>query len=113
MYDTVSLSLELPQEVLHVKADKKIVAEMKEEKAITKIQENKNEFIISVKPAKAEDVLLRDYDAKNDFESAMKLGVFYFETDKYSKAIYWSKRASRIKPNSPAPGLFMLNQKMN
>lgn len=108
VYDTIKLSptIFLPnmqdngevsqknnvQEVKSLEVSEPIV-----EKNITQ----KKNINFNIKEVKSEEALLERFSLAGDYESAVGLANLYFEKGKFEKAIYWSKKASKINAEAP------------
>lgn len=113
-YDTVSLKLSIPQEeLINIEATKPIEQKTIQSKEISKVAETSktNDFIMEVKSADKEEILLRDYSTSKSFETAIELASIYFEKKNFKKAVFWSKEASRIHPESPRPWMIYAKAK--
>lgn len=109
LYDTQTLELNVKQSNRKSKIarnEKKVVPTIK----IVDLDE-KQFFSLKVKSVNEEEVLLRDFDAKKDYISAMKLANLYYQNRSYEKSIYWTKEASRINPGSSEPWIIYARSK--
>lgn len=108
-YDTEILHLTVSHKTENKKID---IEERKINNIVEKedIEEPKS-FNIKVKSVNSKEVLLRDYSAKKDFDSAIKLANQYFKEKSYEKSIYWAKEASRIEPSLSEPWIIYAQSK--
>lgn len=103
LYDTINLSPTIIIPKIQVKAQDKKQNTVQEVKALKvtppvvkkKISQNNN-INFKIKEVKSEEALLERFGLAGDYESAVGLATLYFEKSKFEKAIYWSKKASKI-----------------
>jgi tetratricopeptide (TPR) repeat protein len=103
LYDTINLSPTIIIPKIQVKAqDKKQnnVQEVKALKVTPPVVKKKvtveKQINFKIKEVKSEEALLERFSLAGDYESSVGLAKLYFEKSKFEKAIYWSKKASKI-----------------
>lgn len=108
-YDTAMLALALPQ----ITQDQKVkVPQEKEPQDASNLNAvEEKPFALTITNSDREQVLLRDFSTTKSFESALDLARLYFAKKIYEKAIYWSKEASRARPNADEPWVIYARSK--
>lgn len=84
---------------------------------ITAIDKNQSQRVlarvnISIKTMPSEQSLIESNSKDEDFNSALNLSLFYFKSQKYEKAIFFSKRANHYNPSSAKPWLIYAKAKV-
>ncbi|MDD3325390.1 MAG: CDC27 family protein, partial [Sulfurospirillaceae bacterium] len=88
---------------------KEVVVESKVEEP----KKPKKPLVMKVDSFSQEETLLRKFDSFGDFESALGLAEFYFDSKEYEKAIVWAKKSSKMNPSSDKPWLIYAQSKYN
>lgn len=108
-YDTAMLALALPQITQSQKVEAPQEQEPQDASNLNAVEEKP--FALTITKSDREQVLLRDFSTTNSFESALDLARLYFAKKTYEKAIYWSKEASRARPNADEPWVIYARSK--
>lgn len=108
-YDTAMLALALPQITQNQKVEVPQEQEPQDASNLDAVEEKP--FALTITNSDREQVLLRDFSTTKSFESALDLARLYFAKKTYEKAIYWSKVASRARPNADEPWVIYARSK--
>ncbi|MBE0491994.1 MAG: tetratricopeptide repeat protein [Sulfurospirillum sp.] len=109
-YETIELSLILPQEFVQEK--EKIQKDRVVEKTQVIAEQKPADFSLHVRLSDKKEVLLRDFQANNSYETAIELAQYFYEQSSYAQAVYWSKQASRLDPNVSPPWILYAQSKI-
>ncbi len=66
---------------------------------------------MSIKNTNEETILLKNYQILKQYKTAIKLAEYYFEQKQYEKAVYWSKKASKINTTAFKPWIIYAKSK--
>jgi len=73
--------------------------------------EKKPIFNMSIKNTNKETILLKNYQILKQYKTAIKLAEYYFGQKQYEKAVYWSKKASKINTTAFKPWIIYAKSK--
>ncbi len=115
-YDTVLLKPTIVIPKIKVSQKKQIapkkISAIKEKKIEKTVIKPKKKFLIQVRSLENKESLLKDNKTSENFDTTLKLSIYYFEKSKFEKAINWSKKANHYKPSSFEPWLIYAKAKI-
>ncbi len=115
-YDTVFLKPTIVIPEIKVLQNKQMVlpkaSVIKEKKIEKTVVKPKKKFLIQVRSLENKASLLKDDKTSENFDTTLKLSIYYFKKSKFEKAIKWSKKANHYKPSSFEPWLIYAKAKI-